>query len=174
MRPIRFEVPGDPRGKGSVRATIIGKKTTNPMARTFTDPETRSYMATIQQHAQAAMDDRGLAPLKGPVVLGIRAYRRKGRPGTGVGDQAAEMDALRPTSVADADNYAKAVGDGLNGVCFLDDAQVVRLVVEKRFSERPRMEVAVMPWRPAESILVRLRGMGGRFVKWVDRNWGSG
>jgi len=170
MTIIRFEIPGEPRGKGSVRATIIGRN--NPRARTFTDSETRNYMATVQQHAQTAMKEAGLEPLRGPVELGIRAYRRKGRPGTGVGAQAAEMDAIRPTSTPDSDNYAKAVGDGLNGVCFMDDAQVVRLVVEKRFSERPRMEIAVAPWRPAESILERLRAMGTKFAKWVDRTWG--
>lgn len=35
----------------------------------------------------------------------------------------------------DLDNLIKAILDGLNGVVFDDDAQVVRLVAEKRYSD---------------------------------------
>jgi Holliday junction resolvase RusA-like endonuclease len=43
----------------------------------------------------------------------------------------------------DADNYAKAVLDGCNGVVFLDDAQVVRLTAQKRYAGTPGVEVRV-------------------------------
>ena len=168
---ITITVPGAPRGKGSVRATIIGKK--KPRARTFTDEQTRSYMAMVQQHAMAAMVDAGEEPFRGPVVLRIRAYRRKGRPGSKVGQDAAEIGVIRPTSVVDCDNYAKAVGDGLNGVCFMDDAQVVRLVVDKMFSERPRMEIEVCPWEPSEMTVGRMTDKGGKWARFVDRLFGD-
>ena len=40
----------------------------------------------------------------------------------------------RPVTRPDADNYAKTVLDALNSVAYRDDAQVVRLVVEKRYA----------------------------------------
>jgi crossover junction endodeoxyribonuclease RusA len=43
----------------------------------------------------------------------------------------------------DLDNVAKAVLDGIKGYVFHDDAQVMRLVVEKRWAERERVLVVV-------------------------------
>jgi Holliday junction resolvase RusA-like endonuclease len=50
----------------------------------------------------------------------------------------------------DADNLAKAVLDAGNGVLWLDDRQVARLVVEKMIGaqgEAPRVELVVRPLR---------------------------
>lgn len=43
----------------------------------------------------------------------------------------------------DLDNVAKAVLDGIKGHVFYDDAQVMKLVVEKRWAEGERVLVAV-------------------------------
>lgn len=45
----------------------------------------------------------------------------------------------------DLDNVAKAVLDGIKGAVFFDDAQVMRLVVEKRWAERERIWVRATP-----------------------------
>lgn len=45
----------------------------------------------------------------------------------------------------DLDNVAKAVLDGIKGFVFYDDAQVMKLVVEKRWAEGERVLVRV--WR---------------------------
>lgn len=47
----------------------------------------------------------------------------------------------------DLDNVAKAVLDGIKGYVFIDDAQVMRLLVEKR-------------WAEGERVLVRVTGRG--------------
>ena len=41
----------------------------------------------------------------------------------------------------DLDNLAKAILDGIKGHVFHDDAQVARLVVERRAGERERISV---------------------------------
>ena len=41
----------------------------------------------------------------------------------------------------DLDNVAKAVLDGIKGAVFFDDAQVMRLLVEKRWAEVERVHV---------------------------------
>jgi crossover junction endodeoxyribonuclease RusA len=43
----------------------------------------------------------------------------------------------------DLDNVAKAVLDGIKGFVFFDDAQVMKLVVEKRWAEGERVLVRV-------------------------------
>ena len=51
---------------------------------------------------------------------------------------------LRPTKKPDLDNVAKIVLDSLNGAAYKDDAAVVELVVEKYYSETPRVEVRLV------------------------------
>ena len=166
---VRFTVPGEPKGKGSVRASIVGKKSKNPHVKTFTDPQTRNAMAVIQDHAERAMADADLEPLEGPVVLGIWAFRSSGRPGTKIGDQAAEIGVVRPTKKPDVDNYSKAVADALNSVCYLDDGQIVRLVVEKHFSKRPRMEIVVQEWRADPRRLQQICDLRKSATKFIRR-----
>ncbi|MCO7656007.1 RusA family crossover junction endodeoxyribonuclease, partial [Pseudomonas aeruginosa] len=43
------------------------------------------------------------------------------------------------------DNVIKAIYDGLNGVVWKDDVQVVKAVVGKRYGETPGVRVKVVP-----------------------------
>jgi crossover junction endodeoxyribonuclease RusA len=45
--------------------------------------------------------------------------------------------------IPDLDNLIKAVLDGLNGIAWLDDSQVVRIIAERRMSVPERVEVSV-------------------------------
>lgn len=58
------------------------------------------------------------------------------------------IDLNRDYPAIDLDNVAKAVLDGIKGAVFFDDAQVMRLVVEKRWAESER--VLVRAWPRAE------------------------
>lgn len=55
----------------------------------------------------------------------------------------AEHGKIRPNVRPDVDNLVKIVLDGLNGVAFVDDKQIVRLLAEKRYSVNPGTEVYV-------------------------------
>lgn len=50
---------------------------------------------------------------------------------------------MRPTKRPDLDNVMKSILDGLNGVAYRDDVQVVTAFVEKRYSSRPRVYVEI-------------------------------
>jgi Holliday junction resolvase RusA-like endonuclease len=54
------------------------------------------------------------------------------------------IDLNRDYPAIDLDNVAKAVLDGIKGAVFFDDAQVMRLVVEKRWAESE--QVSVRAW----------------------------
>ena len=58
-------------------------------------------------------------------------------------------DRIRPATKPDADNCAKAILDALNGVCYLDDRQVVSLHVEKHYSpDNSFTRVSIEPLEP--------------------------
>lgn len=145
---ISFTVPGEPIAKGRPRITTVGGH-----ARAFTPAKTVKAESTIALFASQAMAGRLL--LEGPLVLEVTAYRSKGMPGkadarmgskTRAQWDAAEEGLIAPVSKPDADNYLKAVCDALNGVVFIDDAQLVDVVARKRFSSQPRLEVVVRAW----------------------------
>lgn len=49
----------------------------------------------------------------------------------------------RPVVKPDTDNYIKSTLDGLNGLLWEDDNQIVDLIAHKYYSDKPRVEVEV-------------------------------
>src|SRR5690606_37080701 len=116
MTRFRFTVPGRPHGKRRPRVTMRGRK-----AVVYTPPETREYEQRVAWEAKAA----GARVLDGPVgVRIICVTSRRNRP--------------------DLDNAAKSVLDGLNGVAYADDSQVVELHVYAMTGEPERVEVEIV------------------------------
>lgn len=134
---IQFEVPGEPQGKGRARIVKIGG-----FSRMATPAATVAYEGLIAHAAAQVM--AGAPPLTGPVWLNVEmhfgvpaSWSKKKR------DQALE-GLIKPTKKPDSDNVIKAVCDGLNGVAWVDDVQVVAGHWKKVYSDRPRVSVAVM------------------------------
>ena len=48
-----------------------------------------------------------------------------------------------PTVKPDTDNIAKSILDSLNGIAYLDDKQIVKLEVEKYYSQAPSTVVMI-------------------------------
>jgi Holliday junction resolvase RusA-like endonuclease len=86
----------------------------------------RAYLAGVDRALGRLVDaaEAGL-PLEGPVAIRLRFYRADHRR-------------------ADADNCEKAIADALNGICWLDDSQIVEchryMAVDRG---RPRVEVEI-------------------------------
>lgn len=133
---IAFDVPGEPQGKGRARVGRV-----NGQARMFTPAKTVAYEGLIALAAKQAM--AGRAPILGPVALRIHAWHTVPASWSRKRRHEAISGLLRPTTKPDADNIAKAVGDGGNGVLWADDKQIVSLAVERRYAERPGLRVEV-------------------------------
>lgn len=65
-----------------------------------------------------------------------QAYRKKER-------ELRIAGAHRPIVKPDTDNYIKSTLDGLNGLLWEDDNQIVKIVAEKYYSDHPRVEIEV-------------------------------
>ena len=87
----------------------------------------RSYREEIQMAGRLAM--KAAAPLTGALSAVVKLYR-----------------SYAPTSkrFGDVDNHLKAIFDGLNGIVFQDDAQIVKCVVTKQQDgKNPRAEISI-------------------------------
>lgn len=69
----------------------------------------------------------------------------KVRPRWGEYEVSILIDLNRNYPAIDLDNVAKAVLDGIKGAVFFDDAQVMKLTVEKRWAESERVHVLALP-----------------------------
>ena len=134
---VEFFVPGQPVGKGRPRATVRAGR-----ARLYTPAKTEKYEARVALFAQQAMAGRPV--MAGPVALSVTALFPIPTSWPKKRQAAARAGTEQHTKRPDADNCAKAILDGLNGVVWKDDSQVVTLSIEKRYSDRPGVLVTVM------------------------------
>jgi len=131
---IQFEIPGPPVAKGRARAFVRGGKVGH-----FTPKKTEAYESSVRLFAAQAM--AGAAPMDGPIELTVIAFLPIPPSWPKKKQADALAGSLRPTGRPDLDNIVKAVKDGMNGIVWRDDSQVVDLAAGKRYSDRPRVDV---------------------------------
>ena len=131
-----FTVPGQPQGKGRPRIGRIGAH-----ARMFTPAKTVSYEGLIAHAAQQAM--AGQPMLTGAVVLTLLLECQMPASWSAKKQRAALAGEVYPTTKPDADNVLKAICDGLNGVAWRDDVQVVDVMMRKRYAATPCVRVDI-------------------------------
>lgn len=133
---VNFMVEGTPVPKGRPRFARRGKFVSTYSPKTTVDYETKV--------AEAAREAMGASePLETPVGAYIyitlpipSSYSKKRTQACLSGDE-------RPTKKSDIDNFCKAIFDGMNGIVFLDDSQVVSLHSTKVYGTIGMVEVMV-------------------------------
>jgi Holliday junction resolvase RusA-like endonuclease len=131
---IRIELLGHPKGKGRPRF----RRSTG---RAYTPEETRTYEQALRSEAMLQM--RGKTPLEGPVHVEVRAHLPIPSSWSKSKQSAAELGLAYPTGRPDCDNYLKLSMDACNQVVWLDDCQVIKATVSKRYSDKPKLVVEV-------------------------------
>lgn len=133
---VTFHIPGQPVAKGRPRFARRGG-----FVVAYTDAKTLGYEHQVKLAASIAM--RGLEPSPDPLALAVVldmqipdswSKRRRALAASG---------SIAATKKPDADNILKGIKDGCNGIVWRDDAQVVRITLEKRYSETPGAHVEV-------------------------------
>lgn len=137
MSEITFTVPGAPVGKGR---PIAGKSFAG-FTTLRTPSKTLRYESEVKLFAAQAM--AGREPISGAVAVRLGVFCAIPKSMTKRDRLRVERDELRPTTKPDLDNVIKAVFDGMNGVVWKDDVQVVSATVEKVYSDSPRVVVTV-------------------------------
>lgn len=134
---VSFTVPGQPVGKGRPRFARRGNHVS-----TYTPAKTADYENLIRLEYERQcqgwkFDDGAYLDVRVTAYFRIpKSVSRKKR-------QAMEDRKIRPTGKPDLTNVAKSVEDGLNGVAYRDDSQIVTLYLRKYFSDEPRVVVTI-------------------------------
>lgn len=131
-----FVVPGQPQGKGRPRVGRIAGQ-----ARMFTPAKTVAYEGLIAHAAQQAM--QGRAPIDGPVAVVLDVLCQVPTSWSKKKQAQALAGLIFPVTKPDIDNVEKAIFDGLNGVAWKDDVQVVDVCKRKRYAETPGVHVEI-------------------------------
>jgi len=150
---------GDTIAGGRTEASVIGRleltiegepiaqargklATVNGHAMQFKPKKSRNYESIVRERAINVWNGRPL--ISGvPIELHARFYKSIPKSWSKRDQQAARDGNLRPLGTPDVSNYIKAVEDGLAGAVFFNDSLIVRIVAEKAYSERPRVEIVV-------------------------------
>jgi Holliday junction resolvase RusA-like endonuclease len=140
---IAFTVPGAPQGKGRAKIVKIGG-----FSRMATPKATVAYEGLVAHAAAQAMAGRPL--LDTAVACNVFLDCPVPASWSGKKQRMALGGEVLPTAKPDADNVVKAIFDGLNGVLWRDDVQVVDLRVRKRYSAAPAVRVEV--WAVADPV----------------------
>lgn len=128
---MKFEVIGKVQGKARARTFYNSKL---GRSQSFTPDKTVLYENLIKLSFQQAEDKETFFDGE-PVAVLIAAYYKI--PKSTPKKKAEEMKKglIVPTKKPDVDNIAKVICDALNGVAWHDDSQVVRLAVEKFYTD---------------------------------------
>jgi Holliday junction resolvase RusA-like endonuclease len=131
-----FTIEGVPVAKGRPRISTRGG-----FARAYTPAKTRSFEAVVSDTARAAIGP--IDPYAGPVEMEAhfsipvpKSWRKRDR-----ADALAGI--IQPGGKPDLDNYFKAIADGLNGIVYKDDSQIVSARLTKRYGDDPGVVVTV-------------------------------
>lgn len=138
MGPVKFTVPGQPKGKARARTVRRG----GGKSFSYTPEGTVLYENLIKtcylQDAGHVLFNDGQ-----PLAVSITAFYEVPKSYSKKKKQEMLDGQLYPTKKPDIDNIAKCVLDALNKLAYRDDTQVVRLHMEKHYAEIPRVEVEI-------------------------------
>ena len=136
---IKFRYNGEAVGKGRPRVSRRGM-----YVHTYTPEKTRAFEEAIRFEFMASnCEQMPVYPreksLKAEVTICVsipQSYSKK--------KQALCRDrVLAPSKKPDIDNVLKSIFDALNGYCYEDDVQIIKVITEKRYAEDPFVEVMI-------------------------------
>ena len=131
-KKIKFVVMGTPVAKGRPRMTKYGHA--------FTPQKTKDYEALVVESYKSQVKN---GYTEEPIEIDLlfcfeipKSYSKKRRLDIQSGKE-------KYTKKPDIDNLIKSILDGLNGVAFKDDNQVINITASKVYSDIARVEVEI-------------------------------
>lgn len=150
MEPIEITIDGFAQAQKAPQGTIMPPLPAAIRGRHFVKMYTPAEVRKWQTNARALaiMQMQRRPPAEGPLTVSIRVFLPPPRSMSQKATRMALTGLNRPITRPDCSNYCKAIEDSLNGIAWLDDAQIVDLHVSKQYDAKPRVEVSVKEWQP--------------------------
>ena len=133
---VTFKLDADPVGKQRARYARRGN-----FVQTYTPEKTRTYETLIKDSAIEAMGASEALQTPVSLYLYIRVPIPKSYSKKKVEDCLNGLD--KPIRKPDASNILKSVEDGMNGVVYHDDSQIINIHVTKVYSSLPGVDICV-------------------------------
>lgn len=134
MDMVSFIVEGKPVAKARARAFRMGNKIGH-----YTPEKTVTYESFVR--LCAAREMVGREPFDGALALTIVIFLEIPKSWSKKKREDALIGKLYPTSKPDIDNIIKSLKDGMNGIVYRDDSQVVDIRAKKRYAENPLVKI---------------------------------
>lgn len=129
-RLVTFSIQGDPHGKGRARSFVNkGGKIGH-----FTPKKTRGYESVVR--GMSAISMRSAKPMLGPIKVLLVAVFAVPESYTASRRENCLAGREFPTKKPDADNIEKSFLDGMKGVVYRDDCQIVILSCSKIYGAK--------------------------------------
>lgn len=132
---LTFHVDINPVPKGRPRFSKVGG-----FMRSYTPKKTSDYETEVRTQAQAVMTRE---PLETPLAVYLYFRLPIPRSHSKKRQEACLNGSERPIKKPDIDNLAKSVLDGLNGVVWHDDSQIVSLHLTKVYARNPGIDLLI-------------------------------
>jgi Holliday junction resolvase RusA-like endonuclease len=144
-KSIRIVVDGFAQAQRAPQAVIIPPLPKEMRSRhhvqMYTPADVRKWQNDFRHEAREQMAGRN--PLEGALRVRIDIALPLPKSMSRKNALLALAGHIRPVTRPDCDNYCKAVSDCLNGVAWLDDAQIAELMVTKSYRQKPAVVVRV-------------------------------
>ena len=113
-----------------------------PYVRVYDPPKVKKFKSLLRS---LAVNQYARPPLIGPLSVSLTFYRPVQKSISQSERERRLSNNSKPVVKPDTDNYIKSTLDALNGVLWHDDAQIVKIMGEKRYSDHPKITVSVKP-----------------------------
>ena len=134
-----FVVSGEPVGKGRPRFTRVGG-----YVRAYEPKKTKTYEELVKKSFIEQNPDYKTIPQGKEVVLFISLEYKIPKGTSKKNRQLMLGKKICPTKKPDLDNVLKSICDGLNGVAWYDDSQIVSIFIDKFYSDEPSAEILII------------------------------
>ena len=141
MNKVQFTILGDPVAKGRSKHRTITTRDGRQFNQEYTPAKTRNYEQTVRLEYERQVGQ--CFPADAALAMEIAIYKRIPKGMTKRNRERVAAKELRPGKKPDVSNVIKSVEDGLNGVAYHDDNQIVDQRGIEWYDETPRVEVQI-------------------------------
>lgn len=142
IKQVKFFVPGKAQGKQRPKFRRMGN-----FVKTYTPIETVTFENYVKLQYSNTFPDH-FFPAGTPLIIALTAVLPIPESKSKKFKERAKAGLELPTKKPDLDNLAKSVCDALNKTAYADDAQLITMILSKKYGNREGIEISITELTP--------------------------